>query len=729
MRPNSALLAQFDGESAKDLGPDYMARIDTSYFWIRGMICELTDKSSANFPPWCCRDGKQCCPGLPCGHRGVCLSDGSCCKVNKEVKCCLNSDCNATKTKPFCNLATHRCEPEPPTCQCVSPLVCVANRCVVDTPVCELNDCCTSADCRADFVCSSTFNCEFPETPIPDDPCLAGNCSTAGVAGDPHLVTFDGVQYSCQGGGDFIVMQSPGGLAVHAHFKKKSALVSLATAVAVRGGPTESKVEVVIPDSGGAVQVLVNDASDVVLPFDEDDVALAFSGSTYYVFVKSSGAMVRARQINAGGFQHFDVRVTVPRSFGTDRGMVGGLLGSPDGAPENDWMASNGTPLIIPFDKRGRPAFEYCLENWCIRDESLSLISHDESMPFVMGCDEAYPGSVDTASAPEWLVELCGTDEACLIDGMELGQEGAQSLLESQSEMTARELLVAIPDLIVAGVSTAVSLNLDLSRLSEVPDGLDGFAIYRLDPATLNAGTTALLRLRDVGSGIGLDTDGDDLVFANSLSLLADTAGMRFGFQAVPMINGVADPSSPLVFSSANVVRSYSAVSGIGGGQDGQQILRVESIDKLLVIVKYSWSKDQTDLDTGTAFLGAKVGYLCGNTGETMNFSGDDTSVEGDEVIMIRLGQTYKAGNWRSTTLIGLHAGWFHGLGSGPATVTVQAAQAEDGSWEATPLSRTLTFAINPLANQDGCSSFKVGTIAVEVRPTGRVIIAAEASS
>ena len=47
-----------------------------------------------------------------------------------------------------------------------------------------------------------------------------------------------------------------------------------------------------------------------------------------------------------------------------------------------------------------------------------------------------FPGVVNISSATPELVALCGGNIACLIDGIELGLDGAQSLLEADAAVT-----------------------------------------------------------------------------------------------------------------------------------------------------------------------------------------------------------------------------------------------------------------------------------------------------
>jgi len=54
-----------------------------------------------------------------------------------------------------------------------------------------------------------------------------------------------------------------------------------------------------------------------------------------------------------------------------------GLFGTPDGNTQNDWMDPTGSTLEIPHGhgaNKGREAFDYCHDNWCISQEESLMI-------------------------------------------------------------------------------------------------------------------------------------------------------------------------------------------------------------------------------------------------------------------------------------------------------------------------------------------------------------------
>lgn len=128
-------------------------------------------------------------------------------------------------------------------------------------------------------------------------------------------------------------------------------------------------------------------------------------------------------------------------------------------------MASNGDVLNIPNNGRREFAgYDYCVTNWCITTETESLFlynSPDFGFDFFRECDTPYPGTVDLSQATPELIALCGTDVACLMDGIQLGIEGAQNLLDLESILNSSSTssrFRVVPSNIVVGETVNVVL-------------------------------------------------------------------------------------------------------------------------------------------------------------------------------------------------------------------------------------------------------------------------------
>mmetsp|Transcript_111268 Transcript_111268/g.227793 ORF Transcript_111268/g.227793 Transcript_111268/m.227793 type:complete len:681 (+) Transcript_111268:878-2920(+) len=78
----------------------------------------------------------------------------------------------------------------------------------------------------------------------------------------------------------------------------------------------------------------------------------------------------------------FNFFVCLPESEQTTFETGGtGLLGSPDGNTKNDWMTPDGTVLSLPKQKKGRAAFDYCRDNWCVSQNN-SMMAYPEGSTY-----------------------------------------------------------------------------------------------------------------------------------------------------------------------------------------------------------------------------------------------------------------------------------------------------------------------------------------------------------
>ena len=419
---------------------------------------------------------------------------------------------------------------------------------------------------------------------------------TGSSFGEPHIITFDGVSYDCHGRGEFGLFRTLDGpyFEVQARYDYRREVDQRVTvgrgfAIASEGSPT---IELSIPRVDPPTTSATNLGSCVVHFYVDGRLTDLAEGTSEHgnASVQVSGRNAVLRWLIDGSvgptlsIRSFstatlgcilNANIFVPDSFSSISTIVG-LMGTPNGDFTDDWTDPMGQPIALPITQSERlhqTAYDYCTSNWCIREEAESLFIHEIGSSFddVSDCDAPYPGGVNLGSATTSLIDLCGTNEACLIDGIAVGDESvAQNALEEQAvlaESIAFNPFRFAPSLIKPWVSHNVTITVDLRRASMRAFDVESYEIFRIDTNSLEVDDAPIVRLLDTGSGIGDDKEALDLVFSNIVSIRSDIPGESFGFRGVPVVDGFSDPTlSAFVFSSLHAVQSYSIRSGIGVG-------------------------------------------------------------------------------------------------------------------------------------------------------------------
>lgn len=124
------------------------------------------------------------------------------------------------------------------------------------------------------------------------------------------------------------------------------------------------------------------------------------------------------------------------------------------------------------------------------------------------------------------------------------------------------------------------------------------------------------------------------------------------------------------------------------------------------LLITYDWSgTNQPDIDTGTTFLGTKVGWSCDDNNQYIEWGGDNTGQSASETVVINHVAALAAGLWSGSVDVSLAAGWYSPAGgSGPITVRVQCVGRPE-----TEQSQV----VSP-GTQDSCASTSVGSITIQ---------------
>jgi hypothetical protein len=569
---------------------------------------------------------------------------------------------------------------------------------------------------------------------------------TASSFTDPHIQTFDGLYYPCQGAGEFVLVKSRA-----TPFQVQTRFVS-AQSVSTSSFSTTAAVAIKVDDEAPIVQVSIpsspfgntptvnscpihlhvnNTLRDITTGSGQDEKVMVDIVDNRYIIVThiASNIALDIKVTQSSSFGCFlSVIAFIPDSYVASNSFVG-MLGTPNLNSLDDWMTKDGQPITLPgsSDILDQASYDYCVSNWCIRNAEESIFVYEAGMAFgnYSKCDAPYSG-IDFNSASEPLRSLCGIDPACLWDGIVGGGVAdAQNALEAQAEAdqasTSTVGISFLPTTIPVDTSVNIDITMNAATLLSVNEAasLDGFNIYRLNKETAEREGVPLVTLRDVGSGRGDDTVAGDLIFSNVLALRSSAAGEIFGFASVPIFNGAENAESPLSSNAVSAVRSYSTQSGLGrtGNGSGGKLSFDSGWTDLELTIQYSWPANVPDLDTGTFFLGSGVGYSCGSSSPYLQFSGDDTSTGGTETIIVLVGQAREAREWSNSTQLSLRAGWFSpSQGSGPATVSVFASRRYGA--ESTFMSTEAVALVIDPGSQNECAQTEVGEVVVDVGPS-----------
>lgn len=243
---------------------------------------------------------------------------------------------------------------------------------------------------------------------------VAGQCvadhKCATMWGDPHIVTFDNVKYDCMGRGEYVLMRStttnfevqgrfvPGyyhsdlastpnhnewGTEKTKSGKGVSVAAGISVDTGVEGAPHFDAFATNPRPGVCGVNYFVNDQ-----PANFGDDGLAYPGMQYfkqvkvgkdkvdYVFWKDSGIMVTVFVRKGTYGCVLAAKICLPPSMLATEKVVG-LMGTPNGDKSDEWMDQYGTTL-----QRGtglwKKAYDYCTQNWCVRDASESIFGYPE---------------------------------------------------------------------------------------------------------------------------------------------------------------------------------------------------------------------------------------------------------------------------------------------------------------------------------------------------------------
>lgn len=314
---------------------------------------------------------------------------------------------------------------------------------------------------------------------------------TAGMFGDPHLVTLDGVGYDFQAVGEFTLLASPGStnpafdipleVQIRTAPVPGSDLVSQNVAMATVLGTATVMIDATSPSA------LLIDGVPTTVPPDQGfipvgDGSVFFDGAVYTI-VYATGEQAQV--------QVFDGFLNVNLFLGEGR-TIGGLLGNGDGDPGNEFALRDGTALgaSLTFDE----LYGAYADSWRVTDAT-SLFTYPAGLGTADFSDPDFPAAaLAVEDLPAALVAAAteaaagaGITDPLLLEAaiLDFALTGDMAFAAGAAEVAADPITLAVPTA-APPVPTSVGITVAPATLVEGDSGATDvvFTLYRLGDAS-----------------------------------------------------------------------------------------------------------------------------------------------------------------------------------------------------------------------------------------------------
>jgi len=325
--------------------------------------------------------------------------------------------------------------------------------------------------------------------------CDRNTMHVAQVAGDPHVESFDGLKWDCQGSGLFQsflgTKKDNTDFQIQSIFEKTPSGRQLTLTRAVVIDPNEQGVPAIsisVPrdNTDGCFYTVYDSIHGTTIDYTRFQ---PFSSDAIFLKVKEPRS---GRKHDALEFSylntHTEVEITMVDSklngcylnvavclgseyWGDDSTSVTGLMGGkPDDDQTNDWVKNDGTiQEFLKNETKAEEAFDFCVSNWCIdegRNSKFTYPVEGKSFEEYNGCVERYDEASDCSNIEddsdyEHIVEVCkqffNHDEIllenCYTEGCNGDVDGIVEWFQAITELNETKVGDVIDEIYEAGGS------------------------------------------------------------------------------------------------------------------------------------------------------------------------------------------------------------------------------------------------------------------------------------
>jgi hypothetical protein len=290
--------------------------------------------------------------------------------------------------------------------------------------------------------------------PVPEVLPVVCEENAAILWGDPHITTFDGLKYDCQGEGEFTVIKSlnekkESKFEMQGRFfrfsTRRDQTVTRAISIKEEGVPTIQLNVPKVYDSKCALTLFVGGQQrNLMEGTNVDSVIVRQVGDETVIYYPKTRMQFTASVTKSSTYGCFiSTKLCLPDDYRPGEKIVG-MLGTPDDDIANEWMKPDGTFVAIPAGtdlKSGKAGYDYCTSNWCVREASKSIFTYMSGEKFsdFLKCGEKYEGTLEPCveAPPRWATDICSADDTrCLIEACAGGEEAARNALDIEFGLT-----------------------------------------------------------------------------------------------------------------------------------------------------------------------------------------------------------------------------------------------------------------------------------------------------